>query len=326
MKINAVSNTYFNNLNFCNKKVTLPIRNDSFEKTVFKGKLPHELSKNIPDDCSIDNLILMAQNEENLRGIGANSKVYDIPYLDDYVLKVLNKDDPNGVALNEFPPTINLGQPVWQDDKNPRLLILKKVKGKEHSIPSWSNTIWQPEIQKPQLVTSEQAQTYYRAVDKLANLAQEAFDELAYKAQLLSEKGYKIDSINPNNLIVDDNEIHIIDYFKVKPWEMDVYQNCSYDLVAIMLDFTLMPEYFEKMSIAQQSQFLKNAKTIFDKVQKGAEFAGFSTDVEIYKTFINETSKWFVTTSAFESDGREHIRLYDYRANDFLKFLDSIKN
>lgn len=322
MKIQAFKNIFINKINFQNKKVSLPIKNDSFEKTAIGSKLPYEISKNIPSDCTFEELILMAQNEQNLRGIGANSKVYNIPYLNDYVLKVLNKDDPNSIAMNEFPPTINMGQPIWQSEKNPRLLILRKVEGREHSIPSWSNTIWQPDVQQPKLVTYEQAQIYFDSVEKLAKMPQEAFCELAYKAKLLDDKEYKIDCINPNNLIVDDGEIHIIDYFKVKPWELDVYKNCSYDLVAIMLDFTLMPEYVEKMTAEQKKQFLKNAKVIFDKVQKAAEFAGLSTDVEIYKTFINETSKWFVPMSAFEEDGSEHIRLYDYRANDFLKFLD----
>jgi len=136
MRINLIKNAYIKNLNFQSKKATLPIMQDSFEKTSFKGKIPYEISKDIPDDYTLDDLILMSQADENLRGMGANSKVYNIPYLNNYVLKVLNKDDPNGINMNEFPSTINMGQPIWQDDKNPRLLILKKVEGVEHSIPS----------------------------------------------------------------------------------------------------------------------------------------------------------------------------------------------
>jgi len=324
MNITPIKNISFVKLNFKNFRKTFENKTDSFEKIAFKGNLPREISKNIPDGYTIDELISLAQNDNNLRGIGANSKVYNIPYLSDYVLKVLNKKDPNGIDIKEFPSDVNLGQPVWQSDKNPRLIILKKVEGQEHSIPSWSRTMWAPEIQKPLNVTKEQSEIYFNSVEKLANMPQEAFDELCNKVRILDEKDYKVDSINPNNLIVDENEIHIIDYFKVKPWEKDIYQNSSYDLIAIMLDFTLLPEYFEKMSQEQQESFLKNAKIIFDKVQKGAEFAGFSNDIEIYKTFIKEVSKWFVPQSAFEEDGTEHIRLYDYRADDFLKFLEQL--
>ena len=326
MKIAAINNISPNRKLFKNNNTSLPIQKyDTFEKTAFKGQLPKDIQEKIPQGYTINDLIKMSQEQSFfLMGAGANSNVFKLPYLDDYVLKVLNKDDPNGIKMNEFPSSINMGQPVWQDEKNPRLLILKKVEGKEHSIPSWTHTIWDESIKKPHLVTKKQAQIYFESVQKLASMPQEAYDEIAYKAKLLDKKDYKIDSINPNNLIVDDNEIHIIDYFKVKSSEKNVYQNCSYDLVAIMLDFTLLPEYFEKMNQEQQGQFLKYAKTIFEKVQKGSEYVGFSTDVEIYKTYINETSKWFVTTSAFEDDGREHVRLYDYRANDFLKWLDRL--
>ena len=326
MKINPIKNITLTKPNFQNRKQNhiFTYKLDSFEKIVFRGNLPKEIAKNIPNGYTIDELISLAQNDDNLRGIGANSKVYNIPYLSDYVLKVLNKKDPNGIDMSEFPSSVNLGQPVWQSDKNPRLIILKKVEGIEHSIPSWSTTMWDNSIQKPLNVTKEQSEIYFNSVEKLANMPQEAFDDICKKVKILSEKDYKVDSINPNNLIVDENEIHIIDYFKVKPWEKSVYQNSSYDLVAIMLDFTLMSEYFDLMDENQKVQFLKNAKAIFEKVQQGSLNSGFTTDVEKFKTFVNETSKWFVAMSVFEDDGTERIRRYDHRAKFFLNWLNSL--
>lgn len=326
MKISSLHNIYFNKSSFTNKKVILPTKFDTFERISFRGNLPNEISKNIPNDKTIDDLIAMAQDESNFRGEGANSKVYDIPYLPNHVLKVLNKDDPNGIIMNEFPSDINLGQPVWQSDKNPRLLILKKVEGNEHSIPSWSSAIWDPKTKKPRLITKEQAQIYFESVDKLAKMPQTAFDEICKKAKLLDDKGYKIDSINPNNLIVSDDEISIIDYFKVKPQELCYYRNCSYDLIAIMLDFSLLPEYAQKMNPEQHKQFLENAKIIFEKVMKSSKNVDFSTDVEIYKTYIKETSKWFKPLSVRSEDGKKHVRLYNKRANKFLHWLKKLNN
>ena len=106
--------------------------------------LPSEIAEKMPKGVSIYDLISRAQNSENIIGQGANSIVYNLPQLDDYVLKVLNKDDPNKIDMNEFPSDVNLGQPVWQDKNNPRLLILKKIEGKEHSIPNWSKTVGIP--------------------------------------------------------------------------------------------------------------------------------------------------------------------------------------
>lgn len=326
MKIGVVNNFLINKPVYKNNRVALPLmKSDCFEKTSFKGRLPDDIEEKIPLGYTIYDLIKMSQEQSFfLMGMGANSNVYKLPYLDDYVLKVLNKDDPNGVKIGEFPDDINLGQPVWQDDKNPRLIILKRVHGQPHSVADWSDIIWKKESQAPKNVVRNHAVSYLNKVVNLAVLPQEAFDDVARQVKLLSDKGYKVDSINPNNLIVGYDEIHIIDYFKVKPKEKDVYQNCSYDLIAIMLDFTLLQEYVENLNRQERDELKKYAKMIYEKVQIGANNAGLSTDVEIYKTYINETSKWFVPQSTYNIFGRENIRRYDYRAEKFLSWLDKI--
>ena len=93
----------------------------------------------MPKGVSIYDLIERAQTPENIIGQGANSVVYNLPQLNDYVLKVLNKDDPNGINMDEFPSDVNLGQPVWQDKTNPRRLILKKIEGKEVTLDELSS-------------------------------------------------------------------------------------------------------------------------------------------------------------------------------------------
>lgn len=334
MKITPISIT--NNLQTINKKNL-----QKQEKTIstnyksipaFYGRdlvktnlLPLEILKNIPKGYSIQDLIKMAQTEENKLGQGANSIVYSIPRLDDYVLKVLNKDDPNRINMNEFPSNINLGQPVWQDDKNPRILILKKIEGKEHSIPNWSKTIWDGANYTPLNVTKEQAKLFHTQLNDLAQMPQSAFDELTEKAKILSDKGYKLDSINPNNLIVDTEkqQIHIIDYFKVaNPNETHLYQNSYMDLVAIALDFTLFPEYYDKMDETEKADTIQNAKTIRDKLYKGAEKSSLSCDDERFKTFIRTTSRWFPAHSVpNEKTGGVYFRYYDVRLEDFMDMI-----
>ena len=287
--------------------------------------LPVEVRSKMPEGVSIQELIKLAQTEENKLGQGANSIVYSIPHLDDYVLKVLNKDDPNRINMNEFPSNINLGQPVWQDERNPRILILKKIEGKEHSIPNWSKTIWDGANYTPLNVTKEQAMLFHTQLNDLANMPQSAFDQLAEDVKVLSEKGYKLDSINPNNLIVDTDkkQIHIIDYFKVNnPQEFHLYQNSYMDLVAVALDFTLFPEYYDKMGETEKIDTIENAKTIRDKIFNGAEKAGLSCDDERFKTFIRTTSRWFPAHSVpNEKTGGVYFRYYDVRLEDFLDMI-----
>ena len=291
---------------------------------VFKAK-----AQNLPFDTkghNIYDLIANAQTQENILGQGANSVVYQIPELDGYVLKVLNKDDVNKIDMAEFPADVNLGQPVWQNDKNPRLLILKKIEGKEHSISNWSKTIWDSEKYSPLQVSKEQAILFSKQLSTLAQMPQETYNQLAKDVNTLEDRAYKIDSINPNNLIVDEEkkQIHIIDYFKVNPHERNIYKNSYLDLVAIMLDFTLFPEYYDKLDEESKVKTLENAKIIQEKAYKGAQASGLSLDEELFKTYIRTTSRWFTAHSVpNEKTGGVYFRYYDVRLEDFLNMLDN---
>ena len=287
-------------------------------------ELPKELQEKLPPNCTIYDVIQWAQNDNIMLGEGANSKVYKLPFLDDYVLKVLNKEDPNGIKINEFPPEVNLGQPIWQNPKNPRLLILKKISGQEHSIPSWSKTIYNPETQFPEPVTKAQAKLFYSQLTQISKMPQTSFDQLAKDVKVLDEKGYKLDSINPNNLMVDTDkeEIHIIDYFKTPENEKEKYQNCAMDLTAVTADFTLFPEYYDKLNSKEQAELMESLLTINKKIHKGCEKAGLSCDENKFRTYIRTTSRWFTAHSvANQETGGIYFRYYDVRMEDFLKML-----
>ncbi len=334
MKISSISNRYNYSLSKIQNKTMKKEEKISFSSLpVHFGRdlvsykndgLPVEILEKMQKGVSIYDLIERAQTSENILGQGANSIVYKIPQLDDFVLKVLNKDDPNEIDINEFPSDVNLGQPVWQDKNNPRLLILKKIEGTEHSISNWNKTIWDTEKNSPRAITQEQAKLFYNQLADLAQMPQAAFDKVAKDVKILEDNGYKIDSINPNNLIVDKehNQIHIIDYFKVKPNEREQYRNSYMDLVAIATDFTIFPEYFDKLDDVNQKTILKNVKTIQEKLYIGAQKIGLSCDDERFETYIRTTSKWFTAHSVpNEKTGGMYFRYYDVRMEDFLNML-----
>jgi len=156
-------------------------------------------------------------------------------------------------------------------------------------------------------------------------MEQSAFDTFAANVKVLDDKGYKLDSINPNNLIVDNEKgtINVIDYFKVKENEHPLYQNSHLDMVSLILDFTLFPEYFDKLDKAHKNELLGNVETILKKSYLAAKKAGLSTDVERYRTFVNTTSKWFPVKGVKKDDGTEYIRSYDKRMVDFLHMLEN---
>ena len=256
---------------------------------------------------------------ENLKGAGANSAVYNMPDYPNYVLKVLNKPDPNHVNKNDFPITSNFGQPIWEENN---IQILKKIDGWEHSAEDWSKIIFDKKIRKPKAVTVEQANEFYRKFNIVASFPESSFQELAKKVKFLDEKEYKIDSINPNNLLVDEKNkiLNVIDFFKIMPWDKPkkVFSNSYFDIVAMIADFTLFPEYYDKLSDEQKPVLLKNVKIVNDKAMQGALKSGLSADINKFRTFINYVVQ-FPTCQVQNLEN--YVREYDKRLIDFEEMI-----
>lgn len=318
------------------KKKTLPAAEPVKEYKIAEGVtctvtsnnvIAYHFNTNIDETCMPANIreicpqgFLQTLKSRKPLGEGANSKVYEIPGNKDYVVKVLNKLDPNNVTIGAFPDYINVGQPIWQSPVNPQILILKRVIGKEHSIPNWSGTIYNPKTKQPEKVTKRQAKLFCSKVHKLASMDAEKYYNFAKKVKVIDEKGYKLDSINPNNLMVSDDEISVIDFFKIDEGSEKFYQNSANDIIALMLDFTLFPEYYDKSNNKMKQQLIKDVSEITNKVYKTSKRAGIDCGDEKFTTYINKTSKYFKPMD-IEYNGKFYNRHYDVRMKDFLGMI-----
>ncbi len=301
--------------------------------------MPVFLKKELSKNHNYKKLMDAIANPENnpISGKGANSTVYNLPFLDKYVLKILADRPgvkPIEVPLNIFPDDINLGQPVWIHPDNFRIILLKKVAGKPHSIKNWSDTIWDTKIKCARPVTEQQANDYYHKVTQIADMDQSVFDDLALQIKTLDSTkindsdsliGFKTDSINPNNLLVDikKKKLGIIDYFaKTKPQ----HQNSYLDMVSVISDFTLFPEYYDRLSPQQQQKLLKAVKVIDNKSLTAALNVGLDTDEKTFVGFVNYTDKYFKVPGVLKQNGEgEYIRQYATSASNMLKLLHSIR-
>lgn len=277
---------------------------------------------------------LTAPDKIFISGTGANSTVYNLPFTDNYVLKIVKDNAPLDLSkqyIGRFPDTINLGQPVWQHPDNPRILLLKKIKGEPHSIKDWSKTMYNPQTGQAMNVTSEQAQNYFTQISRIAEMNQSVFDDLATQIKVLDGikkfdndnlPGFKIDSINPNNLMVDykNNKMNIIDYFAK---ENEHHNTNSYlDMVAVISDFPLLPEYKALLKQEEQSKLIEALKIINDKCFNAAAKAGLSTDKNVFMDYINEVHRYFKPLSVKKQDGSgEYLRFYDQKAQELLETL-----
>ena len=256
---------------------------------------------------------------ENIKGSGANSVVYNMPEYPNYVLKVLNKPDPNHVNMRDLPINMNFGQPIWSDGN---IQILKKLEGWEHSAEGWTKIIYNPETKRPQPVTKEQAAVFSKKIGIIAEFPESSFKDIAQKIQILEEKGYKVDSINPNNLLVDEKNkaLNVVDFFRIMPWDKpkNVFSNSYYDILAMIADFTLFPEYYDKLDGEDKNILLNNIEKIKTKAKKGAMEAGLSTSVAKFAKYIYYIVQF---PECQVQNICNYVRKYDRRFVDFYSMM-----
>lgn len=230
--------------------------------------------------------------EENKLGEGLNSRVYsfDDPKLSQWAIKV-DKDEFKNDSNKLFKPADdvfkgeNFGQEIALAGTKYR--ILKKIDGDIHSIENWSNC-----VNNDSKVSLKQAQEFKSQLKRLSNLPQKTFDDYAHKLEFLQEQGWKQDSINPNNILIDydKEEIYIIDSFKA---DNSNHTNSRLDLINVLLDFTLFNNFYDKLDQEGKQDLLNSARQIITKCDNAVEKTNLSTKDSTYMNYITEVDRWF---------------------------------
>ena len=276
-----ISNLNISNINFASFKGKM----DSYSFEEFNKA---RLSAGIH---TIENLEANIK-EENILGTGANSTVYSFnnPKLDKWALKVDKTPFKiKSKALFEKTPDsfegVNMGQEIAK--AGDRYRILKKIQGNVHSIKDWSY-----KINGNIPISQTEALQFVSSLYEIANFPQSTFDNYAMQLKLLSAKGFKQDSINPNNILVDskNQKLHIIDFFKA---DNETHVNSRIDLINVLLDFSFFNKFYEKLDKTGKEELIKSAQTIINKCNIASKKAGLPQDEQTYLTYLTEVDKWF---------------------------------
>ena len=225
--------------------------------------------------------------DANILGTGANSKVYKFtnPLMKNWAIKI---DTKHGDFMESFSKPLqqvedefsglNMGQEIAKIGD--RVHILKRINGKPHSIPDWST-----HRRSKVPIKQEEAGDFLSDVKKIAGFPQEAFNEYAKKLKVLDEKGYKADSFNPNNYLIDFEKQHfyIIDAYK---YDVDAHLNTKYDLFCPLVDYPNFERFYQVMDDAGKAEFLSTTKTLFDKCTIAGENQGLNTSENVFREFI----------------------------------------
>lgn len=249
--------------------------NDNSRNVVFKNKrVNNSLIQNVLESIA----------DKNIIGEGKNSKVYK--FLDDslskYVIKVLKPNCNSTPSLNEL-PRYNFGQAICKIQDN--IYVLRKQYGVQHGFTKWRDIVNGKNLEK------EEAKSFLEDLKKISNMPDKTFDSYAEKTKYISENGYKSDSINPNNILIDydKNEINIIDYFKTNKKYVNS-KNCYLDMACNLLDFMNFKKIYDVLSKSEQKEFIESANIITKKCYEAAKRTGLSTNKEEYNDFLSRVS------------------------------------
>ncbi len=248
--------------------------------------------------------------ESNIIGSGQNSVVYKFsnPLMENWVIKISKSAGDNFKDYFYLPlrqiqddfAGYNMGQPIAGFGENVK--ILKRIKGKPHSIENWA------EHRRAQIeITPQQASDFISDLKQIAKFPQESFDDFAKKLKLIDENKGKADSFNPNNFLINFKEkrLNIIDWYY---YNVDEHINTKYDLICPLVDYPNFGKYYKTMNTAQKADYIKLTEIIAKKCTMAAEKVGLKTSEDVFRDFIGRVD-------ARENNGQLYTKSFDAMKN-----------
>lgn len=173
-----------------------------------------QMQKHYPN-ISTKKFIKTVQKEKNKIGEGREAKVYKIPKINNYVMRVKREPKTSKIfSTKKFRPAqnyyygINLGQPIA--DNHNGITINVRAHGEEYGIPNWINCMYR------RAYPSERSANAFVNYDlaQLSEFPLESFYDFIKKVSFIKNATpHTFDFINPNNFIIDykNKKINIVD-------------------------------------------------------------------------------------------------------------------
>ena len=221
-------------------------------------------------------------NSRTFLGSGIEASVYRLD--ENYVLRISNKT--KSIGKQHFKPLQdifdgrNYGQAVAISDDG-MVTINKFVKGKPLYGPNWN-------IRKS--ITLEE---FYKGFNEIKALPDETFADYIKNVINIRKRGYNIDSINPNNLLLDGKKINIVD---IKRHNIEPKIEIK-DFDSIINKFHLKALLAE-MTPTEIKNFADEIKLFYDRMLKIAHKEGW----KLHIPDINYNELQDLTTYLYHKD------------------------
>ena len=235
-----------------------------------------KMKKQYPYDKPMD-VLFNAVSEKNLLGSGTFAKVYEIPEVDDFVVRVAHdrhdkeffKAPVKGI-IDEF-WGFNFGQKVG--DNGNGITILKRVFGTPHGFlnPGQKDDDAHFLVEHARLVLGQ--------IVDVSTFPLQSYKELARKIKRLNySSDFILDSLNSNNLLVDrvNQKLNIVDLSDRKKFSgiKDYGQDAS-DMVSLILSVPFHRKIYDKLPTQEEKDLLKrHSRLVMAKVARAAKEVG----------------------------------------------------
>lgn len=234
-------------------------------------------------------------DKTNLLGQGREKDVYKIDKLPDYVLCVKRDEYKFGEPVKPFYQCFQSNKITDSDEPimmNAQGMYIKKYTGgKSHSLPNWYNVFHEIEP-----LTYNDVNLFISQLEELSSFPAKSYVNLAKELQKLSEKNVRIDTINPNNILIDSDlkTINLIDITSVDnkvPNGINRPINSLSDMEALLLDSMMFIRYYDMATGEDKIKLNGLAKEIMKKcevAEKVTNLGNSTYNTKMYAESIDE--------------------------------------
>ncbi len=279
-----------------NQSVNFTCKGDTFEKSVKKGSFEEFDNWRKENNYDSKKILETISNPKNEIGHGANHVVYEIEDCPNFVLRIpirnnLSSSKTDNIEFEKKEnqnPNNNIEQTVGyinfyknNNESSPdRIEIARRVSGKSYGVPDPTVLYGEKGLREGELPydSPERAQQYRDLLDIVSHYDDEVFSDLIEKIDEIYDAGYSIDCLNPNNFLLANNEINIIDLNKssVKPDYFDIL----YALTNIQYLNTYNPSCIPSITEEDKNVAINETQIIIDKFFKAMERNGIKADYD----------------------------------------------
>lgn len=237
---------------------------------------------------------------DNFLGEWGSKQVYKIPNLPNFVLYIIKKEFKPWQPIMPFEKVngciedLNYWQtvavsPSW-------VWIMKRVYGNSHGVDVWVKKM--KKCESWESLDIDDAIKFYNQIKTIACYPIEAYIHFANQLKILNQEKIRIDSINPNNVMVDDinNIFCIIDFEDINSrHDFSVLHdplNGVYDMRTLLSDWILNLEWLHMLPKNLQDSFIKYTIIILEKCKIAASLVGLNTNYDCTIEFFKMIQEW----------------------------------